>query len=140
MAKKVNKKEIEKTVETVEIEKKEIESTEIEATISEIEETMNSVSAEIITGESLLDVEKTTEEVLTPLITIQEKMNDLDISAEKINEQLTNSPKEEIEEFIKEEIKKVESIKKDIDKLNKKCNTFSSSQMTNWWNGMGYDM
>ena len=140
MAKKVNKKETEKVVETV-VETVEMESTEIKANISEIEETINNIDTEI--KADIVDIEqlqKESETVLKPLAEINDKMSELDINAEKINEKLTSSSKEEIEEFIQEEIKKVENVKKDLEKITKKNNVKPSNSMTNWWNGMGYDI
>lgn len=140
MAKKVNKKETEKVVETV-VNAVEMESTEIKANISEIEDTINNIDTEI--KADIVDIEqlqKETETVLKPLAEINDKMSELNIDAEKINEKLTSSSKEEIEEFIQEEIKKVENVKKDLEKITKKNNIKPSNNMTNWWNGMGYDI
>ena len=45
------------------------------------------------------------------------------------------------EEIIKEEIKKAESLKSEVEKIiNSTKSTPKISSMTNWWNGMGYDM
>ena len=137
--KKSTKKEVVKTVEVVENNENKIEVENIEKDINKIEEAINNVDLNIMsnTEETLANLKVETEEMLKPLGDISAKINVLETT---LDERLATVTPENVETVIKEEIKKAEELKKDIEKINNKYNPLTSRQMTNWWNGMGYDM
>lgn len=139
MAKKSTKKEVVKTVEVVENNENKIEVENIEKDINKIEEAINNVDLNIMsnTDETLANLKVESEEMLKPLGDISAKITVLETT---LDEKLATVAPENVETVIKEEIKKAEELKKDIEKINNKYNPSTSKQMTNWWNGMGYDM
>ncbi len=137
MAKKVTKKELlENNNENI---VKEIEIEDIKTDINEIEKSLDNVDM-TISSKSEENIKKIEEEIVQNLQNINEineKVKELDINTNEFNEKLNTSNPQEMEKLIKEEISKVQTIKKGIEKINKI--PVNSSCMTNWWNGMGYD-
>jgi hypothetical protein len=137
MAKKVTKKELlennnENIVKEIEIEDIKTDINEIEKSLDNVDMTINSKSEE--------NIKKIEEEIVQDLQNINEineKIKELDINTNEFNEKLKTLNPQETEKLIKEEISKVQTIKKEIEKINKI--PVNSSSMTNWWNGMGYD-
>lgn len=104
--------------------------------IEEIKSSIENVNLEIPTNETLIDIEKKIEDSLTPIIEITNDINTLGQIDEELNKEISESP-EATKEYIKESIKKSEEIKNKIN--NALSKTEVNSNMTNWWNGMGYD-
>lgn len=137
MAKKVTKKELlennnENIVKEIEIEDIKTDINEIEKSLDNVDMTINSKSEE--------NIKKIEEEIVQDLQNINEineKIKELDINTNEFNDKLKTLNPQETEKLIKEEISKVQTIKKEIEKINKM--PANSSSMTNWWNGMGYD-
>ena len=137
MAKKTTKKEVIKPVKVTKNSENKIELENIEKDIKKIEESINNVEVDIPsnTEEKINILVDETEKVLEPIAELSSKIGELETA---LDEKLSSAEPEEVETIIKEEIKKTEELKKKVEKINNK--NFSPKQMTNWWNGMGYDM
>lgn len=130
MGKKLNATTKKATKQVIEIDNMSVPS------IEEIKNSIENVNLEIPTNETLIDIEKKIEDSLTPIIEITNDINALGQIDEELNKEISESP-EATKEYIKESIKKSEEIKNKIN--NALSKTEVNSNMTNWWNGMGYD-
>ena len=130
MGKKVNTTTKKATKQVIEIDNMSVPS------IEEIKNSIENVNLEIPTNETLIDIEKKIEDSLTPIIEITNDINALGQIDEELNKEISESS-EATKEYIKESIKKSEEIKNKIN--NALSKTEVNSNMTNWWNGMGYD-
>lgn len=133
MAKKVTTtpKKVEKTIEKTEnlIELDQIPT----PTVEEINESVKNADINISTNDGIKEIEKKIDDILTPL-------NDLtnEIAAVgEISNDIQNNP-DAAKEYIEEAIKKAENVKAKINKVLSNAETNTS--VTNWWNGMGYDI
>lgn len=134
-----------KTVEPKEVKNEVIETTEdtkpIEATdVEKIVESINTVNVELPSNEEAIkNITDKITEALQPITEIANEMASTNELTQKINNEITKDP-QKAEEFIKNEIKKVEETKTKLDKIIKNTPTPNSTRVNNWWNGMGYDM
>ena len=133
MAKKVTTtpKKVEKTIEKTEnlIELDQIPT----PTVEEINESVKNADINISTNDGIKEIEKKIDDILTPL-------NDLtnEIAAVgEISNDIQNNP-DAAKEYIEEAIKKAENVKAKINKVLSNAET--NTNVTNWWNGMGYDI
>lgn len=119
-----------------------IETDKVEVNAEAIIESMENVETDIKAEVNIEEVEAKIKEELKPLQEINEQVTEL---AEKQKEfaSTINANPEKTEEIIAEEIKRTEALKTEVEKIIKttdyKNNKKSISNMTNWWNGMGYD-
>ena len=133
MAKKVsgNTKKVEKKIVDV------IEADNIPTpTVEEVIENIENVEVELPVNEGLKEIEEKIAEVLTPLAELTDEIANVGQVTEELNQKITESP-EAAQEYIEESIKKAETVKKKIDKVL--ANAETNSNVSNWWNGMGYD-
>lgn len=84
------------------------------------------------------EVDKRLEE-LKPLEDISSKWKEIEEAENKLNEVLSSNDPQKAENILTEEVKKAESLKKDIEKIITKPRTTNTRNVTSWWNGMGYD-
>lgn len=128
--------------------KKKIDTPNVENNVEKFEEINNTPNTEeVINNLSSVDTEiKSLEDVgkeiedkinkaMEPINVISAEINDINKVTAELNEKITKNP-EEAEIFIKSEIQKAEAV---AEKLKKVVNK-PTPNMTNWWNGMGYDM
>ena len=119
-----------------------IETDKVEVNAEAIIESMENVETDIKAEVNIEEVEAKIKEELKPLQEINEQVTEL---AEKQKEfaSTINANPEKTEEIIAEEIKRTEALKAEVEKIIKttdyKNKKKSISNMTNWWNGMGYD-
>lgn len=106
-------------------------------TVEEIKENIESADVSLPTNENTMDaVQEKVAEMMAPIIEINEKIENISKTSDELNEIINESP-EVAQEIIKAELEKVEEVKKEITKTINKLN--SNSEVTSWWNGMGYD-
>lgn len=106
-------------------------------TVEEIKENIESADVSLPTNENTMDaVQEKVAEMMAPVIEINEKIENISKTSDELNEIINESP-EVAQEIIKAELEKVEEVKKEITKTINKLN--SNSEVTSWWNGMGYD-
>lgn len=118
-----------------------IDSTEITVDVNTLIESINNVDTTITTEtENLKNIEEKIQEELEPIQELKEKVTEMMENQESFNKALTENP-ENSEVLIENEIKKVEGLKTELEKIitstNKKI--ANNGSVTNWWNGMGYD-
>ena len=90
---------------------------------------------------SLCNVEETItqeiEESLKPVDEITEEVKEIEKSKESLDK-ILSQPEDAAKKAIEKEIKKAEDLKKKIDKIIT-TKEVKPQNVTNWWNGMGYD-
>lgn len=124
----------------IETPKVEVEETFVELNNTpnpeEVIENLKNVNVDINVVEPI--DEKIVEEInktIEPLKQISEEIESIQSNEEELANKLSENP-EVAKEYITNEIKKAEAI---ADKLKKIINK-PETNVTNWWNGMGYDM
>jgi len=143
MAKKITKKvNPEKQVEIIENSNNKIIATEESSNFENIKENIDNVDVEL---ESNVDnnIEKITEafnKELKPMKEITDEISKL-TNNEVLNEKMSNASAKEIETYINDEIKKTKNLIEKVEKIKEHTNTkLNTGSVTNWWNGMGYDL
>lgn len=84
----------------------------------------------------LVEIENRLNEEIKPLQEIKEQVTEL-INNKEMEKSFEMAP-EKAEEHLKREIKKAEELKAKVKTIIKDTNS-RNFNMTNWWNGMGYD-
>ena len=119
-----------------------IEADNIGINIDNIVESISNVNTNIETDTKIEEIADKIKEELKPIQEIAEKINEISTAESNFNQSISKNP-EMAEQLVKEEIQKAEQIKTELDKIinstNVKTNKKVISNMTNWWNGMGYD-
>lgn len=144
MAKKSTKKvELEKQVEAIENSENKVNVDELHITTDDVVKSLEDVSLEIESKleENINNIINEATKELTPIKEITEEIANLGTQNEELNKKLASSSIEEITEFVNDEIKKAEEIQAKLEKISEKPKTVTGfSSVTNWWNGMGYDL
>ena len=144
MAKKSTKKtEIEKQIEIAENSENKIDVSELNVSLEDADKSVENVKMTIETNLEE-NFQKIVEDAITelqPLKEVTEEIANLGTSSEELNKKLATASVDEVTNYINDEIKKVEALQEKIEKINEKPkNTTGFASITNWWNGMGYDM
>jgi RecG-like helicase len=103
---------------------------------------LDSTLCNIELSENIKEIEDKIQKDIEPILEIKEQVTEMVENQNAFNEAITKNP-DSAEAIIKNEIKKAEELKDTIEKIIKTHDTKSKkktiSNMTNWWNGMGYD-
>ena len=91
----------------------------------------------------IAELENKIKETIQPVADLKEKIEEATNSQndfiESISENSENT--ENMEKLINDEIKKAEMLKSEVEKIIKTTNnSIKNVNITNWWNGMGYDL
>lgn len=120
-----------------------IEATEVTVDVEALSESIESVDTTLPSNEETIkEIEEKIQEELKPLHDLQDKVSEMLDGQESFNNAIAQNP-ENAEDIINNELKKAEALKGEVEKIIKTTDTKSKkniiSNMTNWWNGMGYD-
>ena len=120
------------------------EATEVNVNVEALSKSIESVDTTLPSNETAIkEIEEKIQEELKPLQDIQSKVSEMLDGQESFNNAIAQNP-ENAEAIINNELKKAEVLKSEVEKIIKTTDTKSKkktiSNMTNWWNGMGYDM
>ena len=118
-----------------------IDASEAKVDIEALAEYIKNVDTTIPSNEeSLKEIENKIIEEIKPIQNLQEKVSEMVENQEEFNKIISENP-ENAETIINNEIKKVEALKREVEKLINSTPIKSKkiSNMTSWWNGMGYD-
>ena len=118
-----------------------IDAYEAKVDIEALAESIKNVDTTIPSNEeSLKEIENKIIEEIKPIQNLQEKVSEMVENQEEFNKIISENP-ENAETIINNEIKKVEALKREVEKLINSTPIKSKkiSNMTSWWNGMGYD-
>lgn len=148
MAKKSIKKEtieakINKQVENIENDSNKIDISENIISIENIKDSINEVDVNIEheLDENIKALSEEMDEILAPVKDIADKISDIAKKGEELDSILSGSTPEEIQSYINNEIKNTEELIKKVETIKETINTNSKwGSVTNWWNGMGYDL
>ena len=148
MAKKSIKKEtieakINKQVENIENDSNKIDISENIISIEDVKNSINEVDVNIEheLDDNIKALSEEMDEILAPVKDIADKINDITKKGEELDSILSGSTPEEIQSYINNEIKNTEELIKKVETIKETINTNSKwGSVTNWWNGMGYDL
>ena len=118
-----------------------VDASEVKIDMEALAESIKNVDTTIPSNEeSLKEIENKIIAELKPIQDLKEKVSEMVGNQEEFNKTISENP-ENAEAIINNEIKKAEALKTAVEKLitNTKVKTNKISNMTNWWNGMGYD-
>ena len=119
-----------------------VETDNITINVDAVVEALNNVDTTIERDTEALETisEKIIEEI-KPIQELKEKVNNMVNGQDEFNKQITENP-DNAETIINNEIKKAKEVKKELEKIMAQTNAKVTrrSNVTNWWNGMGYDM
>ena len=129
--------------ETPIVEEKVIEATEVNVDVDALSKSIESVDTTLPSNEEAIkEIEEKIQEELKPLQDLQSKVSEMLDGQEAFNDAIVQNP-ENAETIINNELKKAEVLKSEVEKIIKTTDAKSKkkiiSNMTNWWNGMGYD-
>lgn len=129
--------------ETPMVEENVIETTEVTIDVEALSESIESVDTALPSNEEAIkEIEEKIQEELKPLQELKDKVSEMLDGQEAFNNAIAQNP-ENAEAIINNELKKAEVLKGEVEKIIKATDTKSKkktiSNMTNWWNGMGYD-
>lgn len=129
--------------ETPIVEENVIETTEVTVDVEALSESIESVDTTLPSNEEAIkEIEEKIQEELKPLQELKDKVSEMLDGQEAFNNAIAQNP-ENAEAIINNELKKAEVLKGEVEKIIKATDTKSKkktiSNMTNWWNGMGYD-
>lgn len=129
--------------ETPIVEEKVIEATEVNVDVDALSKSIESVDTTLPSNEEAIkEIEEKIQEELKPLQDLQSKVSEMLDGQEAFNDAIAQNP-ENAETIINNELKKAEVLKSEVEKIIKTTDAKSKkkiiSNMTNWWNGMGYD-
>ena len=129
--------------ETPKVEENGIEATEVKVDVDALSKSIESVDTTLPSNEDTIkEIEEKIQEELKPLQDLQSKVSEMLDGQEAFNNAIAQNP-ENAEAIINNELKKAEVLKSEVEKIIKTTDTKSKkkiiSNMTNWWNGMGYD-
>lgn len=119
------------------------EATEVNVNVEALSKSIESVDTTLPSNEAAIkEIEEKIQEELKPLQDIQSKVSEMLDGQESFNNAIAQNP-ENAEAIINNELKKAEVLKSEVEKIIKATDAKSKkktiSNMTNWWNGMGYD-
>lgn len=119
------------------------EATEVNVNVEALSKSIESVDTTLPSNETAIkEIEEKIQEELKPLQGIQSKVSEMLDGQESFNNAIAQNP-ENAEAIINNELKKAEVLKSEVEKIIKATDAKSKkktiSNMTNWWNGMGYD-
>lgn len=119
------------------------EATEVNVNVEALSKSIESVDTTLPSNETAIkEIEEKIQEELKPLQDIQSKVSEMLDGQESFNNAIAQNP-ENAEAIINNELKKAEVLKSEVEKIIKATDAKSKkktiSNMTNWWNGMGYD-
>lgn len=125
------------------VEENVIEATEVKVDVDALSKSIESVDTTLPSNEEAIkEIEEKIQEELKPLQDLQSKVSEMLDGQEAFNDAIAQNP-ENAEAIINNELKKAEVLKSEVEKIIKTTDTKSKkktiSNMTNWWNGMGYD-
>ena len=125
------------------VEENVIEATEVKVDVDALSKSIESVDTTLPSNEEAIkEIEEKIQEELKPLQDLQSKVSEMLDGQEAFNNAIAQNP-ENAEAIINNELKKAEVLKSEVEKIIKATDTKSKkktiSNMTNWWNGMGYD-
>ena len=120
-----------------------IEATEVNVDVDALSKSIESVDTTLPSNEEAIkEIEEKIQEELKPLQDLQSKVSEMLDGQEAFNDAIAQNP-ENAESIINNELKKAEVLKSEVEKIIKATDAKSKkktiSNMTNWWNGMGYD-
>lgn len=129
--------------ETPIVEENVIETTEVTVDVEALSESIESVDTTLPSNEEAIkEIEEKIQKELKPLQELKDKVSEMLDGQEAFNNAIAQNP-ENAEAIINNELKKAEVLKGEVEKIIKATDTKSKkktiSNMTNWWNGMGYD-
>ena len=129
--------------ETPKVEENVIEATEVNVDVDALSKSIESVDTTLPSNEEAIkEIEEKIQEELKPLQDLQSKVSEMLDGQEAFNDAIAQNP-ENAETIINNELKKAEVLKSEVEKIIKTTDAKSKkkiiSNMTNWWNGMGYD-
>lgn len=129
--------------ETPKVEENVIEATEVNVDVDALSKSIESVDTTLPSNEEAIkEIEEKIQEELKPLQDLQSKVSEMLDGQEAFNDAIAQNP-ENAEAIINNELKKAEVLKSEVEKIIKTTDAKSKkkiiSNMTNWWNGMGYD-
>ena len=119
------------------------EATEVNVNVEALSKSIESVDTTLPSNETAIkEIEEKIQEELKPLQDIQSKVSEMLDGQESFNNAIAQNP-ENAEAIINNELKKAEVLKSEVEKIIKATDAKSKKKtifnMTNWWNGMGYD-
>lgn len=125
------------------VEENGIEATEVKVDVDALSKSIESVDTTLPSNEEAIkEIEEKIQEELKPLQDLQSKVSEMLDGQEAFNTAIAQNP-ENAEAIINNELKKAEVLKSEVEKIIKTTDAKSKkkiiSNMTNWWNGMGYD-
>lgn len=125
------------------VEENVIEATEVKVDVDALSKSIESVDTTLPSNEEAIkEIEEKIQEELKPLQDLQSKVSEMLDGQETFNDAIAQNP-ENAESIINNELKKAEVLKSEVEKIIKTTDAKSKkkiiSNMTNWWNGMGYD-
>ena len=125
------------------VEENVIEATEVKVDVDALSKSIESVDTTLPSNEEAIkEIEEKIQEELKPLQDLQSKVSEMLDGQEAFNDAIAQNP-ENAEAIINNELKKAEVLKSEVEKIIKATDAKSKkktiSNMTNWWNGMGYD-
>ena len=125
------------------VEENVIEATEVKVDVDALSKSIESVDTTLPSNEEAIkEIEEKIQEELKPLQGLQSIVSEMLDGQEAFNNAIAQNP-ENAEAIINNELKKAEVLKSEVEKIIKATDTKSKkktiSNMTNWWNGMGYD-
>lgn len=142
MAKKSTKKEtleakVERELEAMENSNDKMESTKINTSVEAMIDSINSVDVELKSDseERIQEMVEEFSNALEPIRNISSEISSL-TNTGNFNEKVSNANPHELESIIQKEIDNTKELIKKVEEIKRKNTTTS---VTNWWNGMGYD-
>lgn len=136
MAKKKSTAVAEKALEATDV----IDVSDIKVDIDEIAKSIDAVDTTIESESNIDEISAKIQEQLKPIQEIEAKVKDIMGGQEDFNEAMAKNP-ENATAIVMEEIKKAESLKKEVEKIIESTKVEGPIiNMTSWWNGMGYDL
>ena len=112
---------------------------ELTPNIDDIEKSLNEVNTEIKIESVENELEKTAEKTIEDLKETTSKIEEFEASKADFNKKIQEQP-EKAQEIIKEEIKRVEKMKSETEKIINSTKKKPIIGVTSWWNGMGYNI
>lgn len=127
-----------KTVTEETIKEEVIDASNVQIDVDALSESLNEIDTTIPFDKTeIKNLENQIISEVKPLQDIQNKITEITTSQENFSKMVSENP-ENVNEIISKEIEKVETLKTEVEKIIK-TNTNNKINVTNWWNGMGYD-
>lgn len=133
-----------KTIETATNENINAVNVDTDIDVNTIIENMEKVDISLPSNdEKIAELENKIKETIQPVAVLKEKIEEATNSQNDFIESISKNSQntENMEKLIDDEIKKAEMLKSEVEKIIKTTNnSIKSTNITNWWNGMGYDL